>query len=462
MFSSKPKFDSNKCKVQLKMLINRINLLTSKKANLAKAEKRKVAMLLREDKEHNARILVEAIIREDYTLEAYDLIKQYTEMLIARFGVIVTSEELKSEVADAVCAIVYSGFLMGQDIDELKALFNLFTAKYGKVFTQEVLDNKEKYINARLLKILSSTQVPDPTVLDAYLTEIAKTYGVEYIPRPVGERVMPTSATLGIALPTPGMPMPQPADEAADVTDEAVPLPAATGPDAGPSAAMPMAVPGPAAVPYAMPAMPVMPAGHVHTPMAGGLPLAGVPTPYTAMLTKAPFGVGFGLLLDADNVVTGTKPGSATAALVLEGAIGQILPGDRVLAINGKPVSAELPAKSLVADLDEGLTVPFTMLRLPSVGAAADVSDAGATTGTNAGGLAPATIINPQPAQPVGSIYPSAYPAAMPVDVPIAPIVNIPSAAPPAAPPPAAPPATPPPAEDADDLLARRLAALKR
>merc|ERR1719424_2536761 len=83
MFSSKPKFDSNKCKVQLKMLINRINLLTSKKANLAKAEKRKVAMLLREDKEHNARILVEAIIREDYTLEAYDLIKQYTEMLIA-------------------------------------------------------------------------------------------------------------------------------------------------------------------------------------------------------------------------------------------------------------------------------------------------------------------------------------------------------------------------------------------
>ena len=48
---------------------------------------------------------------------------------------------------------------MGAEVDELKALFTLFTAKYGKVYTQEVLDNKEKYINARLLKILSSTQV---------------------------------------------------------------------------------------------------------------------------------------------------------------------------------------------------------------------------------------------------------------------------------------------------------------
>ena len=166
-------------------------------------------MLLREDKEHNARILVEQIIREDYTLEAYDLLKQYTEMLLARFNVVVTEEELKPEIADAVCALVYSGWLMGSEISELKALFGLFTLKYGKVYTQEVLDHKEKYINARLLKILSSTQVPDPSVVDAYLTEIAKAYGVEYIPKPLAS-VQPVSATLGIALPTPGMPMPAP------------------------------------------------------------------------------------------------------------------------------------------------------------------------------------------------------------------------------------------------------------
>ena len=70
-----------------------------------------------------------------------------------------------------------------------------------------------RYINARLQKILSSTQVPDASVIDAYLTEIAKAYGVEYIPKPASS-VQPISATLGIALPMPGTPMPD------DLVDE--------------------------------------------------------------------------------------------------------------------------------------------------------------------------------------------------------------------------------------------------
>merc|ERR1719453_2407872 len=104
---------------------------------------------------------------------------------------------------------------MGGEVPELKVLFNLFAVKYGKAYVQEVLEHKEKYINARLLKILSSTQVPDPSVIDAYLTEIARAYGVEYISKPAGS-IQPISATLGIALPTPGMPMPGP--DLSDVT----------------------------------------------------------------------------------------------------------------------------------------------------------------------------------------------------------------------------------------------------
>merc|ERR1719409_1989220 len=107
---------------------------------------------------------------------------------------------------------------MGTEISELKMLFHLFTAKYGKAYTQEVLDNKEKYINARLLKILSSTQVPDPTVIDAYLTEIAKAYGVEFVPTQ-GAGAHPVSATLGIALPSPGMPMPNAGPNLIDVSE---------------------------------------------------------------------------------------------------------------------------------------------------------------------------------------------------------------------------------------------------
>merc|ERR1719331_1431284 len=135
---------------------------------------------------------------------------------------------------------------MGQEVAELKILFALFTAKYGKVYTGEVLENKEKYINARLLKILSSTQVPDPTVVDAYLTEIARSYGVEYIPKPLSN-IQPVSTTLGIALPTPGMPMPGAVPAPMSDLSDSNALPMATPINA------PMGMPPPMAVPVAQP-----------------------------------------------------------------------------------------------------------------------------------------------------------------------------------------------------------------
>jgi len=477
MFSSKPRFDPNKAKVQLKMLINRLNLLTSKRANLAKVEKRKAAMLLREDKEHNARILVEQIIRDDYTLEAYDLIKQYTEMLLARFNVVTTEDELKPEIADAVCALVYCGWLMGSEIDELKALFNLFTAKYGKAYTAEVLEHKEKYINARLLKILSSTQVPDPSVIDAYLTEIARAYGVEYISKPAGS-IQPISATLGIALPTPGMPMPGPVPEP-DLSDVTAPPPAAAS--------------GAAVGPATPPAV------------VAGVPAVVMPMPFNLTLTKTAV-MGFGLQLDMNNVVTTIKPGSQAASS------GALLLGDRVISINGTACTLELPAKSLCADLDDGAAANFTLLRTPGGGMAlphgmppngapsdGDGSAAialppalPAVATPQEGGLPPPPPLGvyppAQPTMPPG--YPPAQPAMPPVYPPaqstaLPPVVGIMQGIPPAqsatgfppmaqpfappaptAQPSDSPPIAPSPAaplvEDADDLLARRLQALQR
>ena len=163
----------------------------------------------------------------------------------------------------------------------------------ARAAVQEVLDNKEKYINARLLKILSSTQVPDPTVVDAYLTEIAKAYGVEYIPKPPSA-VQPMSATLGIALPTPGMPMPGQVPEPLDVSDFQ-PAAGAAGSSGAPppmTGLPPMATEVPMATPVEAPPP----------------PQAIVPVPYSASLTKSSV-TGVGLVLDTDNVVVSVKPG---------------------------------------------------------------------------------------------------------------------------------------------------------
>ena len=55
--------------------------------------------------------------------------------------------------------------------------------------------------------MLTSTQVPDPTVVELYLTEIARAYNVQWAPNLTSSSTStPISATLGVPLPLPGMP----------------------------------------------------------------------------------------------------------------------------------------------------------------------------------------------------------------------------------------------------------------
>ena len=44
-------------------------------------------------------------------------------------------------MAEAVCALLYAGWLMGSEVPELHTLYQLFTAKYGKAYSEEVIDS---------------------------------------------------------------------------------------------------------------------------------------------------------------------------------------------------------------------------------------------------------------------------------------------------------------------------------
>lgn len=425
MFKSAPKFDGNKTKVQLKMLLNRLTLLSSKKTNLAKGEKRKIAMLLRDSKEANARILVEHIIREDYTLEAYECLRQYAELLIARLNVMITDHQLKPEIERSVNTLLYAGYLMGNEIDELKALLIQFSAKYGKEHAKEVIDNKEKYLEPRLIKMLTSVDVPDPSLIELYLTEIAKAYNVEYVPSP------PTttpggqfSATVGVPLPMPGMPVPV----AADVPDLSDPAPSAPAPPAAPP------VVPPTAPPTQPPTEPPVVTGVDVTSAAG-------PSVYPVVLEKIP--QGFGVAFDEDNVITTLVAGGQFERC------GLIAVGDVVVAVNGKACTADCTPKTLAFGVPDGMPVTFTLRKGGAGGKVDPGSSSSSTAGVPAQGVYPPSPFEqtPQASEPS---------AQMPA----------PASVPPAAPAPSSSQLPPYPAnptvENLDDVLAQRLEALKR
>ncbi|KAI9912029.1 hypothetical protein PsorP6_009776 [Peronosclerospora sorghi] len=76
-------FNVNKLKPNLNMAVHRIGIVKNKKANAALAQRREVGRLLA-DKEEKARIRVEGIIRDDFTMEGYEILELMCELLAER------------------------------------------------------------------------------------------------------------------------------------------------------------------------------------------------------------------------------------------------------------------------------------------------------------------------------------------------------------------------------------------
>jgi vacuolar protein sorting-associated protein IST1 len=77
-----------KLTTNLRLAVNRLKLLEKKKTELAVKARKEIADYLIAGKEERARIRVEHIIREDYMVEAMEIIEMYCDLLIARMGLL--------------------------------------------------------------------------------------------------------------------------------------------------------------------------------------------------------------------------------------------------------------------------------------------------------------------------------------------------------------------------------------
>ncbi|EPQ60114.1 DUF292-domain-containing protein [Gloeophyllum trabeum ATCC 11539] len=159
----------------------RLRTLQEKKEAQAKATRRDIATLLERGKLETARIKVENIINEDIYLELLELLELYSELLIARFGLLEqNTPEPDPGVSEAVCSIIYAA--PRTELKELHVLRDLLMHKYGREFSLGVMENRDNCVSDRVLRKIN-VGMPPPELVDAYLTEIAKGYGLKYSPR---------------------------------------------------------------------------------------------------------------------------------------------------------------------------------------------------------------------------------------------------------------------------------------
>ncbi|XP_023940137.1 IST1 homolog isoform X2 [Bicyclus anynana] len=179
MFSTNPNY--TKLKTHLRLAINRLKLLEKKKTELAQKARKEIAEYIAAGKSERAKIRVEHIIREDYMVEAMEIVEMYCDLILARFGLVTQMKELDEGLGEAISSLIWVAPRMHTDVQELKIISDLLTVKYGKVYADACRSESVNTISEKLRHKMS-VQSPPKILVEKYLIEIAKNYNVAYTP----------------------------------------------------------------------------------------------------------------------------------------------------------------------------------------------------------------------------------------------------------------------------------------
>lgn len=181
MFSSSPNY--NKLKTNLRLTINRLKLLEKKKTEIGQKARKEIADYITGGKDDRARIRVEHIVREDYLVEAMELLEMYCDLLLARFGLIQTQKELDPGLEEAIASLIWAAPRLQTDCSELKVIADEFSRKYGKEFGQACRTNALNNVSEKVMHKLG-VQAPPKILIERYMIEIARSYNVPFEPDP--------------------------------------------------------------------------------------------------------------------------------------------------------------------------------------------------------------------------------------------------------------------------------------
>jgi vacuolar protein sorting-associated protein IST1 len=154
-----------------------------------------MADLLSQSREASARIRVENIIATDITVELMEILELYAELLMARAGMLdlrdknikdgtitANSGEDSTGLEEAAASIIYAAPRLPRDVRELGIVRGMLIDRFGKDFAMKASENVDNCVPARVVDKLK-VDPPSQKLVQAYLEEIARTYGVDWPPQ---------------------------------------------------------------------------------------------------------------------------------------------------------------------------------------------------------------------------------------------------------------------------------------
>lgn len=163
------------------MSAGRLEIDSAKKTALMKQNMREVAELLAESppKEEKARLRTEALIRDDNTLVACDILRLECLLLMERVSIMSHCKECPPDLVSSVSDMIFAAPRL--DIPELTSVRKQLRAKYGRDFKTRAMNNEGGILNQKVVQNLS-LQPPAKQTVNLYMEKICKQYEVDWQP----------------------------------------------------------------------------------------------------------------------------------------------------------------------------------------------------------------------------------------------------------------------------------------
>eukprot|EP01064_Diplonema_japonicum_P027321 TRINITY_DN3931_c2_g1_i2.p1 TRINITY_DN3931_c2_g1~~TRINITY_DN3931_c2_g1_i2.p1 ORF type:complete len:270 (+),score=51.58 TRINITY_DN3931_c2_g1_i2:79-888(+) len=174
----KESYDKNKMKAALKMAVTRMKMQQGKKTNSIKVQRSEIANLMRDEKNESARIKVEQVMRDEYYIEAMELVVLFCDLVSSRLLLLNESRSCPPDLKESLSTIVWA-CPRTDGVSELIAIRKQIMLKYGQQWIEMANDNAERAVNQRVADKLS-VMVPDPYLCMQYLEGIAKEFELDW------------------------------------------------------------------------------------------------------------------------------------------------------------------------------------------------------------------------------------------------------------------------------------------
>jgi len=175
-------FDKSKTKANIKLSVQRMQLVRNKKLQYVDGAKRRIKDLLNQNKEEQARIQAENVVREEAYADGLDRLMSQCELLLARFQLVESEKHLSDDVKEMVLTLIWAAPRLGEDVKELMKVKEQFLSRYGRKAIEEAMkvdDPQNEGRNIRIVHLLSYKRPTEQEVSNV-LSAVAKQYNIDW------------------------------------------------------------------------------------------------------------------------------------------------------------------------------------------------------------------------------------------------------------------------------------------